>query len=240
VERQQTEYVFKVEGVSLDTLPLERVCTYLGGLGELLGNAKNVHVAALQTGSLVIVARVDPPAVTRVRERLADASRGEAGGALAARRKLDLLLADDNASGRLTEDADGRVVIPFPGVTGRVGELPAFWQAGDLRGELVRLEGEDDTKHGTLAGVTGVSKFRCGAELAKGLRHHMWETVQMTGRGRWRRSGDGAWLLVDFDAQGFELLDKEPIARTFARVRSNGGFGLQPGAIAELEQLRDA
>src|SRR5271163_510217 len=64
-------------------------------------------------------------------------------------------------------------------VAARVAELPAIWQDGELRGELVRLDGDDDTKYGTLAGATGDSEFRCKPELARDLRHHLWEPIRV-------------------------------------------------------------
>jgi hypothetical protein len=239
VDLQQAEFVFRAEGVSLDLLSLERVCAYLRTLAELLGSAGHVHLARLEVGSIVAAARVDPPAIVRVRERLADASRGTPGAALAARNRLDTMLADDNASGALKEAGRDHVVIPFPGIQARMAELPAFWQDGELRGELVRLEGADDTKHGTLVGSGGDHVFRCDAGLAKDLRHRMWEMIRVVGRGRWRRGGDGTWVLLAFDADRFEVLDPEPIADTIARLRARGGFGLGPEAIAELAKLRE-
>lgn len=242
MDLRQPEFVFEAEGVSLDTLSLDRVGAYLRILADLFGSVGNVHFASLTSGSMIATARVDAPAISRVRERLADASRGEAGAALTARRKIDTMLADDNASGRLIETDHGqeRVVIPFPGVQARVSELPAIRQDGEIRGELIRLEGGDDTKHGTLAGTMGDSVFRCSPDLGRNLRHHLWEMIRVVGRGRWRRNGDGTWVLLDFQADRFELLTDEPIADTVARLRAKGGFGLKAAALAELEKLRKA
>jgi hypothetical protein len=236
-EEPGAEFVFKADGVSLDTLPLARVSTYLDRLAELFGDRGSVHLVAVSTGSFIARARVEQPAVDRVWDRVTAAGR-RAGPGASARQKIDDLLAEDRAIGRLVTGGDGIVLISFAEPQAPAPVIPAFWQDGSIRGELVRLEGEDDTKHGALAGPTGNSVFRCPPELAAQLRHHMWEFIHLRGRGRWRRNPRGEWELLDFDADAFDILDRESVAVTVGRLREHGGFGLQPGDIAELQKLR--
>ncbi len=150
------------------------------------------------------------------------------------------MLADDGGSGTLREERGGGVVISFPGIRARVADLPAFWQSGELRGQLVRLLGEDETKHGRILSASETRRFECSEAVARELRHHLWDYVRIWGRGRWRRTGDGTWLLLDFRATDFEQIKNDDIATITARLRERGGFGITADGAAELKDLREA
>lgn len=234
----QATFRFHAEGVSLDDVALERISQYLGALAELLGNKQKVHLSAVTTGSIVVIARVEAPAVGRVRERLVEAKQGEPGTARVAWRRLDDLLAEDGAEGSLDEEREGGLTIAFPGTQNRTAELPAFWQRGELRGQLVRLHGEDESKHGRLRSGLETLAFECTAALALEMRHHLWEHVRVTGQGRWRRGGDGTWELVDFRADSFDVLHNEDIETVVSRLRAAQGFGIRTEDAVVLAELR--
>lgn len=217
---------FVAEGVSLSALPMERVARYLSLLSDLLGSTGKVHLTAATNGSAVFAVAAEAPAVPSVRERLAEARRPDGGGPRAAWRALDQALADDGATGTLTEERKGGIVVPFPGVTARADTLPAFWQPGELRGRLIELKGRDDTKHGAVMSAAGSARFECSDALAMRLRAHLFDFVRLAGRGRWQRDGAGAWNLLAFKAETFDVLRNDSISDVAAKLRAEGGLGL--------------
>lgn len=231
---------FVAEGVSLAALPMERVARYLSLLAELLGNHGKVHLTAAGEGSAVFVMAAEAPAVPGVRERLAEARRPDGGAPRAAWRALDQALADDGATATLTEERQGGIVIPFPGVAARAETLPAFWQPGELRGRLVELRGRDDSKHGAIVSAAGSARFECAEDLAMRLRAHLFDFVRLAGRARWQRDGGGAWNLLAFKAETFDVLRNDSIGDVAATMRAQGGFGLaaEQEAIRKLAALR--
>ncbi len=231
---------FVAEGVSLAGLSMERVARYLSLLSDLFGSPSKVHLTAATEGSAVFAVAAEAPAVPSVRERLAEARRPDGGGARAAWRALDQALADDGATGTLTEERKGGIVLPFPGVTARADTLPAFWQPGELRGRLIELKGRDETKHGAIMSAAGSARFECSDNLAMRLRAHLFDFVRLSGRARWQRDGGGAWNLLTFKAETFDVLRNDRIGEVAATLRAQGGLGLpDDGQVnQELAALR--
>lgn len=219
---------------------MERVARYLALLSDLLGSTSRVHLTTAMEGSAVFVVAAEAPAVPVVRERLAEARRPDGGGPRAARRSLDQAPAKDGATGTLREQRTGGVVIHFPGVTARADTLPAFWQPGELRGRLVELRGHDDTKHGAIMSAAGSARFECADDLAMRLRAHLFDAVRLAGRACWQRDGAGAWNLLAFKAETFNVLRNDSIGDVAAKLRAEGGLGLAAeGEVArQLVALR--
>ena len=110
------EYKFRIaDSYTPDTLPMERLAEYMAALARLLGEPKNVHFQTLKIGSAVLVAKIDAPALPRVRDRVLRAKSADAPqDLLRAFQDLDEMLRSDNATGELTGEQSA-VVLPFPG-----------------------------------------------------------------------------------------------------------------------------
>ena len=96
------EYRLRIDVFSVESLPMSRLAEYMAELARLLGEQERVHFSRLETGSAVLVSRIEEPAAPKVEERLQKVRDGSAPkDAMQAYKTLDTLLAKDNASPQL-------------------------------------------------------------------------------------------------------------------------------------------
>ncbi|MGY4511362.1 hypothetical protein [Bradyrhizobium sp. USDA 3650] len=241
------EYRLRIESdMTPATFPMERLAEYLSALARLLGQTQNVHFERLQSGSSVVVARVDDQAVEGVRDRVRQVHTGVGPReALKAYGSIDALLRQDRASGSLSSDVLG-VVIPFPGI-----ERPEplmfgpYWQDGSLDGEVIRVggSGKDDTTvpvHLREAGIVH-THLNTTYELSKQIaKFYGGPTIRVHGRGQWFRGGDGVWELREFKIASFEVLRDTSLSEVVRNIRSAGGseWGGVPDPVRYLLEQR--
>lgn len=224
------EYVFRIDAFTPDTLPMARLAEYLAALAKLLGFPEHTHFVRLEKGSARLVHKVDPVDAPKVETRLDGIRLGAAPkDAINARRSLDDLLANDNATGVLTESTTGRIVIPFPG-RDRPKPLtfPAFREDTSIDGQVVNIGGRDSTAHATLQdGDTFHTNLSMKREQARELGKLLYgPTVRLHGNGRFERHPDGVWRMLDFRVERIERLDDRSLLDTFRMLRDVSGNGL--------------
>lgn len=235
------ELTFRIAGsYTPATIPLERLGEYMVALGELLGEAANVHFDRLTTSSTVVHAVVEPAAMPKVERRVRSAAVGEGPPtALKAFRKLDDLLHDDNATGHLSGGENNVIHVDFAGKN-RPTRIPygPIKQIGVIEGEVFRVEGSDATVHvGVMDGQRRYSleaPERMGQELAALFRKGL---VRFHGEGTWYRHEEGAWELRKFKIDRVEGgLDAAPIGEAVEKLRAAGlgGWDNVPNPIGEL------
>jgi len=127
---------------------MSRLAEYMQYLAILLGEKTHVHFVRLEEGSTMLVQRVDPQSVPKVRARVnaIDVTNEEGPeDALCAFKALDHCLAEDNTVGRLYQD-DGAEILYFPGCE-RAKPLTfgVSNQPGTLDGVLIKIGGKDET-----------------------------------------------------------------------------------------------
>ena len=83
-----TEYRFRIDAYSPETMPMARLAEYMAELALLLGEPSAVHFKRLARGSTVLVNSVDREAAPKVRQRAASAvyADGDCTGAGGVRR----------------------------------------------------------------------------------------------------------------------------------------------------------
>lgn len=237
-----SEFRFKVEGLTPSTLSMWRQAEYMLELARLLGEKDHVRFRGLKAGSAVFVQEVDAQASLRVRSRLAAAQAPNPDGDLVGIvRKIDRMLADDNAIGELKERGQRAAILRFRGRDSVVAEIGPFVQDDALVGTLVRIGGEDRTSHATL--LDGERTYRCemSHDLARRMSPNLYgKPLRVTGRARWKRGREGTWELVDFKAQDFSILDDASFRQAVGQLREVGlgGWKDVPDAAAELRRLR--
>jgi len=234
-----TTFTLRIEGVAPDDLPLRRLAAYLDEFARLLGEEASTRFESVSAGSTKIVARTLPIAVPKVRERLAAARDGASPDACKSIDRLDAMLSADNASGILSEEGRPGVIIRIPGANARTAQLPPVAETGFLQGELIRIGGRDETAHATLR--DGDRTYTCvvSHDLARELGKYLFgPQLRLHGRGRWRRSAEGAWEPVDFRAAEFDVLDSASLAEAAKKLRAAGGFGHQD-AVEAWRTMRD-
>lgn len=237
------EYVFRIDAFSPETLPMARLAEYLAALSKMLGHSEHTHFVRVDPGSAKLVHRVDAVDAPKVETRLNGVRLGDAPkDALAAYRLLDDLLANDNATGTLTEAATDKLVVPFTGRNRpKALTFPPFRQNTSLDGQLVSIGGRDDTAHAILQdGATYYAHLSMKRALARELAKLLYgPVVRLHGNGRFERAADGVWKLLDFRVDTFEILDDRSVRDVVKGLRGMPDNGLMSeDAYSETVQLR--
>lgn len=240
---EPTEYVFRIDAFTPDTLPMARLAEYLAQLAKLLGHAEHTHFVRVDPGSAQLVHRVDAVDAYKVETRLNGVRVGDAAkDALAAHRALDELLLNDNAIGTLTEVVSGRVVVPFEG-RNRPKPLgfPPFRQDASIDGQIVSIGGRDDTAHAILKdGDVYHANISMRRDLARDLAKLLYgPTIRLHGNGRFERGSDGVWKMLDFRVDRHEALNEKTLLEAVSALRNITGSGLMnPDAYKAMVDLR--
>lgn len=238
------EYVFSIDAFTPDTLPMARLAEYLNALAKMLGNTDHIHFVRLDEGSAMLVHKVDAVDAPKVEARLNNVRLGSAPKeALAARKLLNDLLANDNAIGTLNEVATGRVVLPFEG-RNREKPLafPPFREDTTVEGQVVSVGGRDSTAHAILQdGDTFHVDLTMKREIAQELAKRLYgKQVRLYGNGRFERQPDGVWKMDKFRVERFEDLIEQPIAEALTKIREITKNSLMnTNAYRELGDFRD-
>lgn len=236
------EYRFRIDVLSVDTLPMARLAEYMGHLAALLGEPERVHFARVEEGSAVLVSNIEDQAVSMVARRLNRVREGKGPpDAMKAFKSLDTLLAKDDATGSLIGECDTEI-ISFPG---RNRPKPVrygpFREWGSLDGVLVRIGGKDRTVPVWL--MDGEKTHICNTSVDVSMRlapYYRKETLRVRGSGRWCREEDGSWTMDQFDIEDFEVLDDAPLSEVVDRLRAveGGDWGSGEAALTKVLELR--
>lgn len=240
---EPTEYVFRIDAFTPETLPMARLADYLTQLAKLLGHVEHTHFVRVDPGSAQLVHRVDPVDARKVETRLNGVRLGDAAkDALAAQRALDELLLNDNAIGTLTEAASGRVVVPFVGRNRpKLLGFPSFRQDASIDGQIISIGGKDDTAHAVLQdGGVYHAHISMKRDLARQMAKLLYgPVVRLHGSGRFERRPDGVWAMLDFRVARFEQLDEKSLSETVSALRGIAGNGLMDAdAYKTIADLR--
>ncbi len=204
-----------------ETLPLARLARYLAHLADLLGDQPSVHFVGATSGSVVLTVRVEPSAVDRVRQQLADVRDGTAAvPVLESYQALNLMVTEDGGVAVLGEGP--RALLQFPGGNAAVPEtvVSGLRQAGSLEGVIERVGGHGDAVLVDLRGPREtLIACRGPRDLAEQIGQALFTRVRLGGQGTWARSTDGSWSLQQFDIERITALNTVTFAQTVADLR---------------------
>lgn len=217
-----TEYRFKIDAYSPETMPMGRLAQYMAELATLLGERSHVHFRRLTRGSTVLNAKIDREAAPKVRDRVVSVRAGDAPAEpTRAFNAMNRLLRDDNAVGVLRDAAPRGIVIRFPGRELAEEKFGSIRQQGSIDGIVTGIRGKDDTIHITInAEGQQISGCETNRTIAKQLGAKLFEPVRLFGRGRWSRDADGIWTLLTFKIESFDALQDTPLTRVLAELRA--------------------
>jgi hypothetical protein len=238
---RMTEYRLRIDAFTPATLPMKRLAEYMAEFARLLGEPERVHFVRVDESSAVLVSRVDTQASTKVAKRLLEVRSGVGDlEGIKAEKKIDAMLATDEAVGQLLDES-GAEVIPFPG---RNRPKPLrygpFREDGVLEGILIRIGGKDDSVPVWLRDGRMIHKCMAKEELARRISLHYAsrDFLRVWGTGRWMREEDGSWSMEQFDIREFEPLDAASLPDVIRRLHAVQGAGWGEDPVGDLQELR--
>ena len=236
-----TQHRFKIDVYTPETLPMERLAEYMLEFARLLGEPDRVHFVEVESGSTVLLARVEEVAAPKVSQRLVDAAGGQGDpDALKALRALDDMLANDNAVGQILDDAGAEVIALQGRNRSKPIEYGPFRENGVLEGVIIRVGGRAERAPVWLRDGQQIHKH-CNApqSLARRLAKHLYGPVlRVTGTGSWMRLATGGWVMRSFDINDFEVLDAAPLSDVIRHLHSVEGADWGDDPIGDLSRLR--
>ncbi len=239
------EYRFNMDVYTPDTMPMGRLGEYMQRFATLLGHHQSVHFSRIESGSHILVAKVDPQDEPKVRDRVRRVrKRIGPKDAQDAYDTLDGMLRDDNAVAEVIEP-DGDKVIQFPGrLKSRFDLIGPISERGTLDGIPVAVGGRNDPVPVEIQDADGTSYY-CEAkrDLAKQIAVHLFERpIRINGLGRWFRDKSGKWNMKSFRIHDFEPLRSSGLAETIHRLRiahQKSDWAKSEDPLAELEATRN-
>jgi len=220
---------------------MKRLAEYMAEFARLLGEPERVHFVKVDDGSAVLVSRIDPEAEPRVARRILEVRSGVGDPeGLKAEKKIDAMLAVDDAVGQLL-DQDGAEIIPFPGRTRpKPLRYGPFREDGVLEGTLIRVGGKDESVPVWLRDEAVIHKCMAKEELARRISVHYpaGDFLRVWGTGRWMREEDGSWSMERFDIREFEPLDGTSLPEVIRRLHAVQGAEWGDDPVGDLRRLR--
>jgi hypothetical protein len=218
-----------------------RLAEYILELSKLLGCEHALHLIDIEEGSTVPVIAIDFEEEPKVRQRLIDVKTGAAPReASAAEAKINKMLAEDNGTAWIGEEASAQI-LQFPGSHDVIAEEIVVDEYGTLDGEVTRVGGQNDNVP-LLLKIEGSVVSGCAStkEMAKELGKFLYEPVRLHGTGKWKRDDDG-WSLIRFRIDRFEPLERTTLRHTVDRLRGLRGLSDLEAQTAwhDLMALRD-
>jgi hypothetical protein len=221
------ELSFVIPGYTPETIPLNRLIEYLQQMTVILGDPENLHLVAINKGSVAPILHAPKAVAIEARDRASRIERGDGTKKQieAYNRVRRMLRRDARDAGRpaLLRSAE-RVLLEIPAAPDDDGVLAGIRQATSIDGQLIRLGGAGDGEDATLQVQDLQGKILSGLTakraLAKELASLLWEPVRLTGIGLWGRDSDGSWNLERMLVQSYERLEDEDLSLTLERLRS--------------------
>lgn len=215
-----TEYTFKINDFTPETMPFGRLVEYYNELKKMLGLADNIHLVGIYESSHGSVFSVDQRSDYGIQGRMNQLSEGTAPqGAIRARNTINAMLREDGTSGQFF-DSNNRNVIKFPGKQPDGDVLYRVRDAAFFTGELYHIAGSKDTVKVRLStDAYGTVFCKTTRDIGKALRDFLFENVSVSGRGLWTRTASGDWIINDFTITDFTPVKKDSLEKTIKRIR---------------------
>ncbi len=237
-----SEYRFKIEDFTPETIPLARLAEYLKELAVLFGHSESVHLVEVESGSCAPRFLVNTTDEIKVRERL-QSVRAKQGpeDAMRANKIVNEMLREDNTRAAVV-DPMKRKILPFPGrELNKLLEYGPITQVDTLEGVPIKVGGEKEWVPIHLEDNQRVVRI-CVAKrsMAKDIAKHLFTTtVRVHGTARWVRHRGGEWELKEFRAKGFEVLSDTDLRESLERIRAIPGKWKElDDPIGELMKIR--
>ena len=238
------ELSFVIPGYTPETIPLTRLIEYLQQMAVVLGDPQNLHLIAINEGSVAPVLHAPKATALEARDRVGRVQRGDG-----TRKQVDAYNRIRRMVRRDARDAgkpalvrsQNKVLLEIPPAPDDTGVLSGIRQATSIDGHLIRVGGAGDDAALQVQDLQGkiLSGFTAKRGMAKDLAKLLWEPVRLHGIGLWERTGEGDWLLERMQVQSFEPLEDEDASLVLERMRSLN-VKWPEDALERLQSERDA
>lgn len=214
------EFRWVLKGHTPDTMPMARLAEYMQEVGKLLGFQDSVFCRRIEAGSLVLVARTaDPSSGGKVAARV-EAVRAGAGNADAIKAfdAINRMLCEDAATASIQRGT--ATILRFPGKAVLPYRALTVTDTGSVTGYLYMLSHGKDGFSARLrvddgAIICGVQKRAISA-----LKECLFETVRVSGLGRWRQDDAGAWRIQTMSIESVKLLKTSGLRTAIEDLRA--------------------
>lgn len=208
-------YTLRIIGSAPNKLPLDRLALYLAEMAKLLGENEHIHFDKVSRGSAALKVWAEPQAAPAVARRVALAvakSPESPRDASKALENINGLLVQDGKRAEL-KDPGGAVICPFPGGQKAIPVKDlVIDEECSVSGQVIKIGGKDDTIPLLLRDADGV-EYHCtvkGEELAREISaYYLRDPIEVSGRGKWRRSLDGEWVLDQMTVKSWMPLSND-------------------------------
>jgi hypothetical protein len=219
------EFTFVIPGYTPETIPLARLMEYLKELIAVLGDPKDVHLAAINPGSVSPILHISPREALSVRDRVQRfrCGKGSARQRSAAGKIANMLRQDAPGLAKtVVLSSQNMVLFEIASAPATPEALTGISQPTTLTGQLTRIGGLSETASLELLDSAGETfrGIKAPRQLAKGLAKLLWEPVRLTGTGNWTRSADGKWQLDRLDVQSFDVPNNQSLSTVIEHLRS--------------------
>lgn len=242
--KKPNTYTLRIRGSHPAKLPLDRLALYLAELAKLLGEKEHIHLDRVSIGSAALKVWAEPEAAPSVTKRVNAAVRNSAQANKEALRALDSineLLKADGKSAEL-KNPDGAVIYPFPGgkKAAPMKEL-VIDQECTVTGQVIKIGGRDDTIPLLIKDTDGV-EYQCtikGEQLAREIAtHYLSEPIEVSGKGKWRRTSGGKWILEQLTVKSWTPLSTDWDAAYKLMSQIASGWNEVPDIEARCSEIR--
>jgi hypothetical protein len=232
------ELRFRIDVYTPETLPMGRLAEYLTFLSQMLGERNAVHFVSLESGSAVVVHKVDAEAAPKVRSRARAVARRQAPREIMrAYEAINRMLRRDEAVGVL-EEPSGAEIVRFPGRE-EVARFGSITQQCAVDGEVIRVGGAREIVPIQLRSEEEIiGDCYTNRATAKSLAMHLFEPVRLFGSGRFIREDTGTWKLEHFTVDRFEALKDEPLSSVLIALRAIPGSEWGDDMLERLREIR--
>ncbi len=240
------EYEFWIDAYSPETISMKRLGEYMARLGKLLGQEDRVHFHELRGGSTALAMKIEREAVPKVKQRIDNIKNADASNdVMFAQKELNDMLRSDNAIGEFRKITQGNPtpILRFAGrEIPRPQKIGPFNEPATFKGQLIRLEGKDATKHAGIMDAQGrIWSGEVPLDLAVQMRELVFEWVIVEGMARWMRSEDGLWEVTDFHINSCKPLPKDTLEEDIKSLRdiADNQWGKMKDPIGFIRESRN-
>jgi hypothetical protein len=237
------DYALRIRGVTLKTLPVAVLADYLKEFASLLGDDSKPVLDGIVKGSVIVRIKQAGQHAAYTRNRLQHAANDPLGPGGRSFLKITELMSRTGARGEIV-DRNKNTVVSFPtfAVKENIAPVLTITDVGALDGQVVGINGADDTVHLRLLDKGGVEyrivlrDIAMAQDLAKRFRS---EIVRVHVHGTWQRSESGKWVPHSVYADRIETLDcasPKDVVNALRAIRTGWTDSKEP--LKELADIR--